>query len=195
VVTSREGGGRPTSPTTHAQALLELVRLRPATLGGHRLVCIDGPAGSGKTTLAEELAASTAAAVVHMDDLYEGWTGLPTVTSQLDSLLLPLAVGLPGSYRRWDWLADGWAETVSVPPVSVLVLEGVGSGASAHAQLITVLVWVDAPQEVRKKRSVERDGAVMAEHWQQWAESEQEHFAREDTRRRADFVVDESLPG
>ena len=53
----------------------------PARLGPVRLVAIDGPAGSGKTTLAgalsDELVGRGAkAAVLHLDDLYDGWTGL-----------------------------------------------------------------------------------------------------------------------
>ena len=38
------------------------------------LVCIDGPAGAGKTTLAELLMARHPhARVMHLDDLYAGW--------------------------------------------------------------------------------------------------------------------------
>ena len=68
---------------------------------GTPVVCVDGPAGSGKTTLAAALAASRpAATVVHMDDLYPGWDGLPHVGAQLTSLLEPLAERRPGRYRR-----------------------------------------------------------------------------------------------
>ena len=64
-----------------------------------------------------------------MDDLFEGWSGLPRIDAQLGDLLEPLALGRPGSFRRWDWLAGRYAETVVVEPVPLLVLEGVGSGA------------------------------------------------------------------
>ncbi len=39
--------------------------LPPATLGAGRLVCVDGPAGSGKTTLGGEVAARLGAPLVH----------------------------------------------------------------------------------------------------------------------------------
>ena len=45
------------------------VDARPPTLGRGRLLCVDGPAGSGKTTLADEVRAITGAPVVHMDNL------------------------------------------------------------------------------------------------------------------------------
>jgi uridine kinase len=38
------------------------------------IITIDGPAGSGKTTLAQKLVNDLSdAQVIHMDDLYEGW--------------------------------------------------------------------------------------------------------------------------
>jgi uridine kinase len=173
--------------------LLELVRSRPATLGHGRLVSIDGPAGAGKTTLAEEIAAlAPEARVLHMDDLYEGWDGLAEVGRQLAGLLRPLAERLPGSYRRYDWDTASFAETVTVEPVDLLVLEGVGSGCRMHDDLIGLLVWVEAPYELRMRRGIERDGEAFAPHWRAWAEAEQRLFAHHRTRERADVVIDGS---
>jgi len=184
---------------SNAARVLELTRSRQPTLGAGRLVCVDGPAGSGKTTLAAEIASlADGAAIVHMDDLFEGWGGLERIDEQLHTLLRPIAEGRSGTYRRWDWPGNAWAETVLVPPASLLVLEGVGSGASAHADLTTVLAWVEVPFELRMTRGLERDGDAVAEHWRRWAEDEQSLFARERTRERADVVLDGrvgTLPG
>jgi uridine kinase len=174
----------------NAERVLELVDDRPPTLGSGRLVCVDGPAGSGKTTLAGEIAALTGAPVVHMDNLYEGWDGLPRVGDQLDRLLLPLSRNRPGSYRRWDWYADRWAEVVVVPPAPLLVVEGVASGSRSYAGLVTVLVWVEVPVDLRLERGLARDGVELDEHLRAWAVAEQDHFARDGTRDRADLVVD-----
>ena len=181
--------------------VLDLLAQRPPTLGGGRLVCVDGPAGSGKTTLADVVARGFdrlnqrgAAQVVHMDDLYAGWSGLPRIDEQLDGLLTPLGKGRPGRYRRYDWLAAAYAETVTVPPVPLLVLEGVGSGAGRFSALRTVLVWVEAPYDERLRRGIERDGDTFAPHWEEWAADERDLFAREGTRERADLVVDGTQP-
>jgi uridine kinase len=154
------------------------------------LLCIDGPAGSGKTTLATQVVAATGASVVHMDNLYEGWGGLPRIRAQLDRLLQPLSRDRPGCYRRWDWYANRWAEVVVVRPAPLLVLEGVGAGARGHAGLTTVLTWVEVPADLRLARGLARDGVELEEHLRAWAEAEEEHFAAEDTRSRADLVID-----
>ena len=124
-----------------------------------------------------------------MDDLYDGWGGLPSVDTQLSTLLLPLASRSAGRYRRYDWAAGEYAETVVVPPVPVLVLEGVGSYSPAFDALVTVLVWVEAPVAERLARALERDGAAHEAELRQWAVDEQEHFRRTGARERADLVV------
>lgn len=172
-------------------AVLALLAARPATLGEGRWLSLDGPAGSGKTTLAATVTQRVPGArVVAMDDLFEGWSGLPRIDAQLDELLAPLALGRPGSYRRWDWLAGRYAETVVLDPVPLLVLEGVGSGAGRFDHLRTVLGWVEAPHDLRLRRGLERDGDAFAPHWEQWATDEQLLFDREGTRARADLLID-----
>jgi hypothetical protein len=39
-------------------------------------------------------------------------------------------------------------------------------------------------------RGLERGGVGVSENWRAWAVGEQEHFARERTRERADVVLD-----
>lgn len=168
--------------SSDASRVLDLARSRPPTLGAGRLICIDGPSGSGKTTLADALGAP----VVRVDEMIDGWTGLRTVDARLEGLLRPMASGAPGTYRRYDWHAGAYAEDVTVPPAPLLVLEGVGAGSLAVADLVTVLVWIEADLDVRRARGIERDGEDFAPHWDAWAAEEADHFARHGTRERAD---------
>ena len=179
------------SPAAAARLALDLAHARPATLGRTRLVVVDGPAGSGKSTLAAAIAElAPEARVVHMDDLYDGWTGLGSVSRQLNTLVRPLALGRPGFYRRYDWHRGEYAETVDVEPPPLLVLEGVGSGAAELTAFITVLVWVTAPRPLRRERGLERDGEALAPQWDGWMRQEDALFASQRTAERADLVVD-----
>ncbi|WGX94455.1 uridine kinase [Nocardioides sp. L-11A] len=178
------------SPSDLAAQVLATAFARPPTLGDGRLVCIDGLAGSGKTTLARGLAALAPEAVVlGTDEMLEGWRGLPGLGASVEALLRPLAAGRPGRWRRWDWYADAWAETRTVDPGPLLVLEGVGSAAAAYDELVTLLVWVEADRDVRLARWLERDGEGMRPHWDAWLADEEALHAREGTRDRADLVV------
>lgn len=185
------------SPTAAADVLAERVlRARPR-LGGVRLVCVDGPAGSGKTTAAGALAGrltarGACALVVHLDDLYEGWSGLdgslwPRLAAQV---LEPLRRGRPGRFQRYDWAVGGFDGWVDVPVPDVLVLEGCGSARTAADPLVALRVWVEAPRELRLARGVDRDGPGALDHWLAWMQDEAVHFVAERTRERADVRLD-----
>lgn len=164
-------------------------------------MCIDGPAGSGKSTLAGSLAdrisreGRTACAVVHMDDLYEGWAGLGGVWARVEEQVLrPLAEGLPARYRRYDWPTDRFAEWVEVTVPGVLVLEGCGSAPRAVDGRAALRLFVEAPEDVRLARGLARDGEAQRDHWLAWMREETAEFAREATRARAHAVVDGTAP-
>lgn len=179
------------SPPDVARVVVDLAASRAPTCGSTRVVCVDGPAGSGKTTLAAEIAALTGAQVIHGDDLMEGWRGLDAVGEQLVTVLADLAVGRPSTHRRYDWVHDRYAaRAVDVPVAPWLVLEGVGTGTPAVAGRATVLVWVEADDELRFRRGLERDGSQMEQHWRQFMADEAAVFERDRTRDRADVVVD-----
>lgn len=180
-------------------ALVPVDRVRRARprLGRTRLVCVDGPAGSGKTTWAADLAAALGpgSAVLHMDDLYAGWTTTGAFARLAAGVLRPLAEGRPGAYHRYDWAVarfDPWRTPVPVP--EVLVVEGCGSSPRAADPWAVLRVWVEAPRAVRLARGLARDGPGYEPHWRRWQAREPAVFAAEGTRERADLLVDGTRP-
>ncbi|TNM64684.1 hypothetical protein FHN55_13685 [Streptomyces sp. NP160] len=160
-----------------------------------RVLALDGPSGSGKTTLAAAVAAAlrargVSATKVHMDDLYPGWDGLAEAVGLVTAQVLePLTAGAPAAFHRWDWVAHRWAERVPVPAADIVVVEGVGCGSRPCAPHLTALVWVEADDDVRMRRGIERDGEAYRPHWERWAAQERVLFAAEGTRERADVVL------
>lgn len=149
-------------------------------VAGRRFVLIDGPAGSGKTTLA----ASFGAPVVHLDDLYAGWTGLEEGIAQAQALVDTLLAGEPAGYRRFDWHAYHFAEWVAVPPAELLVIEGCGAGS---VRCDALLVWIETTPEESLRRGLARDGEASRGHWLRWQEQEAAVFERDGTRERAEI--------
>lgn len=164
--------------------------LRPSA-GNTAVVAVDGPSGSGKSTLARGLGAVLAAPVVRMDDIYPGWDGLDQAVPRLvEWVLEPLAAGRPARYRRFDWVENDYAEWHELAAAPVLLVEGVASGSRSCAGLLSGVIWVEAERDERFRRGIERDGDAYLPHWRRWALQEDEHFAREATRARADLVLD-----
>lgn len=178
-----------------AELLTWMCMERDATLGSTRLLCVDGRAGSGKTTLGRAMLAAAvglgSARLLHMDDMYEGWTGLGGVSARIErDLVAPLRENRTGRYRRYDWGRKEFAEWHDVEPVDLLVLEGVGSGASCYDDAATMLVWVEAPRDLRVERGIARDGEAVLPLWLEWMDSEDALYAEQRTRGRAHAVVD-----
>jgi uridine kinase len=169
----------------------------PPGLGPVRLVAVDGPAGSGKTTFAGRLAGAVRAAgatvgELHTDDLLAGWTDLDSFWPRLDSgVLSPLRRGEAGAYHPYDWVAGEFeAQQRAVPVSDVLVIEGVSSGRRVIGAELTLLAWVEVAEDLRLARGVERDGEALREHWVRWMADEARHFADQRTRDRADLRID-----
>lgn len=152
------------------------------------VLAVDGPSGAGKTSLSEQLATSVdGAAVVHLDDFYPGWGGLEAAVPRLVAWVLqPVSVGRPARWRRYDWVAERYAEWHEVPACDMLVVDGVGSGARACAPYLDVLLWVETTEDERYRRAMARDGVGYRRHWRRWAAAERAHHGRERTRERAD---------
>ena len=162
--------------------LVAAVRGRLPACGSTTVVAVDGPSGSGKSELADLLGRRLQAKVLRVDELVPGWRGLakmPPVVAH--DLLAPIAAGEVASVRRWDWVHDRPGAVLEVLPVPHLVLDGCGSGSRVIRPYLSLLVWVDAPADVRRARAMARDGEVFAPWWDVWADQERRLFSAEQT--------------
>lgn len=169
--------------------VLAAIRARQPACGSTTVVAVDGPSGAGKTSFATGLARAAEAPVLHLEDVYPGWGGLDATPPLIAGVLDTVAVDGVGTVHRWDWRSAASGPLLHVPPAALLILDGVGSGAAVIRPHLSLLIWVDAPADVRKERALARDGGTYAPYWDMWAEQEARHFAREATRSHADLVV------
>jgi uridine kinase len=133
--------------------LAELLEAAPPRAGETKVLAIDGRSGAGKSTLAAAVAETLNAPCVSLEQLYGGWDGLRSGIERLvGAVLTPLADGRSADVPNYDWLAGRWLSPQPLPPAPFLVVEGVGAGALAAASYISVLVWLELPEEARRAR-------------------------------------------
>ena len=181
----------PTGARTRSPRIVAPRRRQRTPCGTTHLVCIDGPSGAGKTTLARDVAAALAAP--------DGPHGRPLPGLGRPARAAPTArtsgssprccAGRPARYRRWDWAPAAYAEWVQLPASEVVVLEGCGSGALPAGTAASVLVWVEAEEAVRRARGLARDPGYAA-FWDRWAVQERRLYEADRTWERADVFID-----
>lgn len=164
--------------------------LRHAGRSRHSVVLVDGPSGTGKSTFADSLHAGWpggAVRLVRLDHVYPGWHGLERGALHLRrDLVEPLRRAAPARWRRWDWADDAPGTLERMPPGRPLIVEGCGAFA-AGAHLRTALrVWVTGPDDLRRRRALDRDDGGFDEYWDLWETEWRRHVARTRPDRRAD---------
>jgi hypothetical protein len=180
----------------YADLAAAVVEARPL-LGPVRVVAVDGPSGSGKTVFAGRLAQALrdngcAVALVHTDDLLDGWEDTVTFWPRLEEgVLKPLRAGEDGSYHAYHWGHGRFeVEAHGVPVPDVLVVEGVTAARRAMRAELARSVFVTAPADVRLARALARDGEEIREPLLAWRRREDEFFADDGTADAADLLVD-----
>ncbi|CAB4342143.1 MAG: AAA family ATPase [Actinobacteria bacterium] len=165
------------------------------TCGVTRLITIDGPAGSGKTTLAGNLMATfehqgISIAALHMDDIYDGWDQdlHHDLAHKIQAwIITPLVNKLPARFLKFDWLKNSYSSWEELPASDVLILEGVGAGHPAVSSFASCNIWIEAPQSLRLDRVVARDGESVRVHMAQWQQRESQYFDAHQVLQSANF--------
>lgn len=168
-------------------------RLLPARRPGLRVVAVNGHSSSGKTSLADRLAATLpGCAVLHTDDLawHQGVFGWDELL--LTDVLPVVRSGRPLRYRPPAWVARDRSGAVELPgDLTVLVLEGVGASRPSLAEALDVVVWVETDEPTRLARDLPRvaAGEISPDSYRSWMAEENDYTTRSRPWERADLVV------
>ena len=158
------------------------------------IILIDGRAGAGKSTFAEKLQqqlfkdGESAPRVIHMDAIFEGWDGLSLGADYLVRFILnPLAKGETASWQDWSWVRNErstWREFSGGTP---LIVEGCGSLTERSKTHANIAIWLEASEETRRKRWIERERHL--DKFDFWAAQELDFYAREKSQYLADLLI------
>ena len=159
------------------------------------IITIDGPAGAGKTTLANHIAHSfnskISTLVIHMDDLYNGWNdpfGDPFINALItitEAHAKKIACVIP----QFDWSMGRYGPAKTFQPAQLLILEGVGSSTSQIRDVVSASIWIDIKPEIGLQRVLTRDGTSIATEMQQWLKTQETFFTAEKSAELADFAL------
>lgn len=159
------------------------------------IMAIDGPAGSGKTTLANSLllvlSPQMTTTVIHMDWLYPGWD------DALGSTLTETLLWLTQSHKErrdlrfstFNWATNAFDPPHTVPSTDLLILEGVGSAQKAIEEELVTSIWLDLDPQIGFQRVIDRDGQSITSQMQKWLLHQEQHFMTDKTKERCEFVL------
>ena len=163
------------------------------------IVAIDGPAASGKTTLAAKLAAQFGAQVLHMDDYFlQPHQRTPERYSEpggnvdrerfLEEALLPLSRGESYVYRRFDCGSMTLLEGKTVEPSGVVIVEGSYSLHPLLAPHYDLRVLLSISPDVQSARILARNGQEKHKQFmERWIPLENRYFEHTRIEERCDM--------
>lgn len=180
---------------------------RLAELAGQQapvLVAIDGRCGSGKTSLARQIAHALPCNLLHTDDFYlppvlraPNWWETPGGNMDfpllLHSVIKPAKAGKPILYRPFSCKNGGFGPEVSLPPQALTVVEGSYSQHPALCGYYDFRIFLTCDTAAQERRLQDREGAArMADFRQVWIPMEERYFRDCDVRAQSDLVIDTS---
>lgn len=155
-----------------------------------QLILVDGRSGAGKTQWALQRQRETGFFLLSLDDVYPGWDGLAAGSHiAFRQGILPWLAGESAVVPSWDWIQSAPGGWIEIDPNAGLIVEGCGSMSIDSAAVATERVWVEASEEIRRERVLERDGEVSRPHWQRWALQEERFYALHRSRELADRII------
>ena len=165
------------------------------------LAALDGRCGSGKTTLAAQLAAQFPRSItVHTDDFYlpparrsPGWEHTPCANMDLARLrqevLLPSAAGQPVTYRAYSCREGAFCPTQLLAPQPLVLVEGSYSHHPLLADCYDLKVFVTCTKEEQARRLQAREGERYPNFVRRWIPLEEGYFAACQIEAGADIVI------
>jgi len=183
-------------PDAEFEPIVSAIAEISATKTGPILIAIDGPAGSGKTSLANQLSNKlNSVTTIHMDDLYNGWEDAltATLTQHLEEWIIdPFGKHQSVLYQKFNWSTGEYGLAVEARDIELLILEGVGAAQEIIRQSADLTIWIEVGPQIGLARVLNRDGDQLLPFMLKWQERESAHFLMDQTKENCQIFVDGS---
>ena len=174
--------------------LVDKVNESSKKCGQTKIIIIDGPAGSGKTTLAKSLTGLFEnCPIIHMDEIYEGWESalLPRTSKNLvEWIINPLLENKSIEYIKYDWNLGQRIEKIVINNSKVIIIEGVGSSSFEISKHASLKLWIEVNKETGINRVLTRDGQQIQEQMKKWQTRESKFFIENNSKENSDVWID-----
>ena len=163
-------------------------------------MAIDGNCTSGKTTLANQLAANYDCNIFHMDDFFlrpeqrtpERFSevgGNVDYERFLAEVLIPLKLGKPFSYRPFDCSTFELTDPITVIPKKVNIVEGTYSLHPYFGESYDLKILLTITPELQRQRIMERPAFLHKRFFEAWIPMENRYFEGFAISEKCDIVL------
>jgi uridine kinase len=190
--------------TRASETIVAEIQLLLSARGAPLVVGLDGRSGSGKSTLAATVALAVGGAAINVDDFSTG--ELESDARPIEAIfedavdwqrlrkdaLVPLLAGETASWHPFDFASRAGLDSRlnSCSPAPVIILDGLYSTRPELADLLSIRILVEAPENLRARRLTAREGADFMQVWQPvWDAREDYYFSVVRPRGTFDLVV------
>lgn len=155
------------------------------------IIAIDGPAGSGKSTISEELEKRGDYTVIHVDDFFDGSNKNIGINSRriIEEILNCLKPGEPLEYRSFDCTNREFVKKRIEEVKNTVILEGVYSANSLLKPFYSAIIYMYIYDEEQLERLKKRSPRLFPRFLNEWLPREKEYFQKENIYASSDLIV------
>ena len=172
------------SPEELASAIADRLARQSAVL-----VALDGRCGSGKTTLAEQLAERFPQCIT----VHTGWEKIPCANMDIqrlrDEVVAPARAGQAFSYQAYSCREGAYLPPRPLGPAPLVIVEGSYSHHPSLAPYYDIRIFVTCSPDEQARRLRRREGERYSNFVERWIPLEEGYFANYSIEENAEMMV------
>lgn len=182
--------------TNNISNFIDSLRFNP-----HDILAIDGPCGSGKTTLASLISETYSVDVIHLDDFFLPLE-LRTPTRMKEcggnvhyerfhsEVIEGILSKVPFTYRRFSCATMDYAGSVTIDNNKPIVIEGSYSLREDFRSIYTQKIFLQIDSKTQQQRLIKRVGPERFTQFQElWIPKEEAYFQAYHIKDVADIIL------